>query len=127
MCLLLHQHLPGCHDERGSFACFDGEATGAIQEGDLRGLLTTTGARFTDGEVDELFREVPIHKKGTSATRLSIRFVMCLALETWSQQHVVPAQGTVGGGGFGFQYLALSTKMTSTLGLGFLLDCRNWS
>lgn len=38
--------------------------TGMIQEEYLRELLTTMGDRFTDEEVDELFREAPIDKKG---------------------------------------------------------------
>ncbi|RXN00441.1 Myosin regulatory light polypeptide 9 [Acipenser ruthenus] len=49
---------------RNAFACFDEEGTGAIQEDYLRELLTTMGDRFTDEEVDELFREAPIDKKG---------------------------------------------------------------
>lgn len=35
-----------------------------IHEDHLRELLTTMGDRFTDEEVDELFREAPIDKKG---------------------------------------------------------------
>lgn len=38
--------------------------TGVIHEDHLRELLTTMGDRFTDEEVDELFREAPIDKKG---------------------------------------------------------------
>eukprot|EP00075_Anas_platyrhynchos_P018547 XP_027307800.1 myosin regulatory light polypeptide 9 isoform X4 [Anas platyrhynchos] len=49
---------------RNAFACFDEEATGVIQEDYLRELLTTMGDRFTDEEVDELYREAPIDKKG---------------------------------------------------------------
>ncbi|KAM8850621.1 myosin, light chain 12, 2 isoform 1-T1 [Spinachia spinachia] len=49
---------------RNAFACFDEEATGIIQEENLRELLTTMGDRFSDEEVDELFREAPIDKKG---------------------------------------------------------------
>ncbi|KAI5627875.1 myosin, light chain 12, partial [Silurus asotus] len=49
---------------RNAFACFDEEGTGFIQEEYLRDLLTTMGDRFTDEEVDELFREAPIDKKG---------------------------------------------------------------
>ncbi|XP_037684983.1 myosin regulatory light chain 12B-like isoform X1 [Choloepus didactylus] len=49
---------------RNAFACFDEEATGTIQEDYLRELLTTTGDQFTDEEVDELYREVPIDKTG---------------------------------------------------------------
>ncbi|XP_067110012.1 myosin regulatory light polypeptide 9-like [Osmerus mordax] len=49
---------------RNAFACFDEDGTGAIQEDYFRDLLTTMGDRFTDEEVDELFREAPIDKKG---------------------------------------------------------------
>uniref|UniRef100_A0AAV2L4L8 EF-hand domain-containing protein n=1 Tax=Knipowitschia caucasica TaxID=637954 RepID=A0AAV2L4L8_KNICA len=48
---------------RNAFACFDEEGSGFIQEDYLRELLTTMGDRFTDEEVDELFREAPIDKK----------------------------------------------------------------
>ncbi|XP_051577402.1 myosin regulatory light chain 2, smooth muscle minor isoform-like [Xyrauchen texanus] len=48
---------------RNAFACFDEEGTGFIQEDYLRELLTTMGDRFTEEEVDELFREAPIDKK----------------------------------------------------------------
>uniref|UniRef100_A0A671MK65 Myosin, light chain 9a, regulatory n=1 Tax=Sinocyclocheilus anshuiensis TaxID=1608454 RepID=A0A671MK65_9TELE len=47
--------------------CFDlcvTPVTGFIHEDHLRELLTTMGDRFTDEEVDELFREAPIDKKG---------------------------------------------------------------
>lgn len=37
---------------------------GFIQEDYVRELLTTMGDRFTDEEVDELYREAPIDKKG---------------------------------------------------------------
>ncbi|XP_015812071.2 myosin regulatory light chain 2, smooth muscle minor isoform [Nothobranchius furzeri] len=49
---------------RNAFACFDEEGTGMIQEEYLRELLTTMGDRFTDEDVDELYREAPIDKKG---------------------------------------------------------------
>ncbi|KAA0706579.1 Myosin regulatory light polypeptide 9 20 kDa myosin light chain [Triplophysa tibetana] len=61
---------------RNAFTCFDEEASvtkirsdisnpaGFIHEDHLRELLTTMGDRFTDDEVDELFREAPIDKKG---------------------------------------------------------------
>lgn len=38
-------------------------SSGFIPEDYLRELLTTMGDRFTDEEVDELFREAPIDKK----------------------------------------------------------------
>ncbi|XP_006891804.1 PREDICTED: myosin regulatory light polypeptide 9-like isoform X1 [Elephantulus edwardii] len=37
---------------------------GTVQEDYLRELLTTMGDRFTDEQVDELYREAPIDKKG---------------------------------------------------------------
>ncbi|MGH0181070.1 UNVERIFIED_CONTAM: hypothetical protein FKN15_005757 [Acipenser sinensis] len=37
---------------------------GVLHEDHLRELLTTMGDRFTDDEVDEMFREAPIDKKG---------------------------------------------------------------
>lgn len=37
---------------------------GSIHEDHLRELLTTMGDRFTDEEVDEMYREAPIDKKG---------------------------------------------------------------
>ncbi|XP_006860093.1 PREDICTED: myosin regulatory light chain 12B-like isoform X1 [Chrysochloris asiatica] len=49
---------------RNAFACFDEEAAGTIQEDYLRELLTTMGDRFTEEEVDELYREALIDKKG---------------------------------------------------------------
>ncbi|CAM5152947.1 unnamed protein product [Eretmochelys imbricata] len=49
---------------RNAFACFDEDATGFIHEDHLRELLTTMGDRFTDEEVDEMYREAPIDKKG---------------------------------------------------------------
>lgn len=46
---------------RNAFACFDKEAMCNIWEDYLRELLTSE-VRFTDEEVDELYREVPITK-----------------------------------------------------------------
>lgn len=46
-------------DDCDVFSC----PSGFIQEDYLRELLTTMGDRFTDEEVDELFREAPIDKK----------------------------------------------------------------
>jgi len=47
---------------KNAFACFDDEQTGKINEDYLRELLTTMGDRFTDDQVDEMFREAPIQK-----------------------------------------------------------------
>uniref|UniRef100_A0A3Q2HCM5 EF-hand domain-containing protein n=1 Tax=Equus caballus TaxID=9796 RepID=A0A3Q2HCM5_HORSE len=49
---------------RNAFTCFDEEASGFIHEDHLQELLTTMGDRFTDEEVDEMYREAPIDKKG---------------------------------------------------------------
>jgi len=45
---------------KNAFACFDGENTGFIHEDRLRELLTTMGDRFTEEDVDEMYREAPI-------------------------------------------------------------------
>lgn len=45
---------------KNAFACFDEDNSGFINEDRLRELLTTMGDRFTDEEVDEIFREAPI-------------------------------------------------------------------
>uniref|UniRef100_A0A8C6UHF4 Myosin, light chain 12, genome duplicate 2 n=1 Tax=Neogobius melanostomus TaxID=47308 RepID=A0A8C6UHF4_9GOBI len=65
--IMMNEKLNGTDPEdviRNAFACFDEEGTGIIQEEYLRELLTTMGDRFTDEDVDELFREAPIDKKG---------------------------------------------------------------
>ena len=38
--------------------------TGKINEDYLRELLTTMGDRYTDEQVDEMFRDAPIDKEG---------------------------------------------------------------
>uniref|UniRef100_A0A7E4WE03 Myosin regulatory light chain ef-hand protein n=1 Tax=Panagrellus redivivus TaxID=6233 RepID=A0A7E4WE03_PANRE len=45
---------------RNAFVCFDEDNTGYIHEDRLRELLTTMGDRYTDEQVDELFRDAPI-------------------------------------------------------------------
>ncbi|XP_008051739.1 myosin regulatory light chain 12B-like isoform X1 [Carlito syrichta] len=49
---------------REAFACLDEEATDIFPEDYRRELLTAMGDRFTDEEVDELYREAPIDKSG---------------------------------------------------------------
>ena len=49
---------------RNAFACFDEEATGHINEDRLRELLVTMGDRFTDAEVDQMFRGSPVDNSG---------------------------------------------------------------
>ncbi|XP_062058386.1 myosin regulatory light polypeptide 9-like [Lepus europaeus] len=53
---------------RNAFACFE-EATGTVQEDCPGEPLTTTGDRLTDEQADELLREAPLTKRGTSITR----------------------------------------------------------
>ena len=48
---------------RNAFACFDEEQTGKIHEEYLRELLTTMGDRYSDDQVDEMYREAPINRK----------------------------------------------------------------
>ncbi|XP_072045775.1 myosin regulatory light polypeptide 9-like [Amphiura filiformis] len=57
-----------------AFACFDEENVGHINEDNLRELLTTMGDRFTEEEVDEMFREAPI-KKGHFNYREFVRIL----------------------------------------------------
>uniref|UniRef100_A0A8W8IT58 EF-hand domain-containing protein n=1 Tax=Magallana gigas TaxID=29159 RepID=A0A8W8IT58_MAGGI len=45
---------------KNAFACFDEDASGYINEDRLRDLLMTMGDRFTEDEVDEMFREAPL-------------------------------------------------------------------
>merc|ERR1712150_160952 len=45
---------------KNAFGCFDGDNQGIIHEDRLRELLTTIGDRFTDEDVDEMYREAPI-------------------------------------------------------------------
>ncbi|UYV68710.1 MYL9 [Cordylochernes scorpioides] len=49
---------------KNAFGCFDEENTGLLHEERLRELLTTMGDRFTDEDVDEMYREAPIDKNG---------------------------------------------------------------
>lgn len=64
---LFGERLQGTDPEdviKNAFACFDEENTGYINEERLRELLTTMGDRFTEEEVDEMYREAPIDKNG---------------------------------------------------------------
>ena len=45
---------------KNAFGCFDEDNAGLIHEDRLRELLTTIGDRFTDDEVDEMYREAPV-------------------------------------------------------------------
>ncbi|XP_019618037.1 myosin regulatory light chain 12B-like isoform X5 [Branchiostoma floridae] len=48
---------------KNAFGCFDEDGSGTIDEERLRELLTTMGDRFTDEEVDDMFRDAPIKKQ----------------------------------------------------------------
>merc|ERR1712141_190686 len=60
---LFGERLQGTDPEdviKNAFGCFDDDNNGFIHEDRLRELLTTMGDRFTDEEVDEMYREAPI-------------------------------------------------------------------
>lgn len=60
---LFGERLQGTDPEdviKNAFGCFDEENKGVINEERLRELLTSMGDRFTDEEVDEMYREAPI-------------------------------------------------------------------
>jgi len=60
---LFGEKLAGTDPEdviKNAFQCFDEDNSGAINEDRLRELLTTMGDRYTDEQVDELFRDAPI-------------------------------------------------------------------
>jgi len=60
---LFGERLQGTDPEdviKNAFGCFDEENDGWVNEEKLRELLTSMGDRFTDDEVDEMFREAPI-------------------------------------------------------------------
>merc|ERR1712137_498711 len=62
---LFGERLQGTDPEeviKNAFGCFDEDMVGALHEDKLRELLTTIGDRFTDDEVDEMFKEAPITK-----------------------------------------------------------------
>lgn len=65
---LFGERLQGTDPEeviKNAFACFDEENTGFIHEERLRELLKTIDEkRFTDDEVDEMYRECPIDGNG---------------------------------------------------------------
>jgi len=60
---LFGERLQGTDPEdviKNAFGCFDEENDGFVNEEKLRELLTTMGDRFSEEEVDEMFREAPI-------------------------------------------------------------------
>jgi myosin regulatory light chain 12 len=60
---LFGERLQGTDPEdviRNAFACFDEANAGKIHEDYLREILTTFGDRFTDDQVDDMYKEAPI-------------------------------------------------------------------
>ncbi|CAG0917893.1 unnamed protein product [Notodromas monacha] len=60
---LFGERLQGTDPEeviKNAFACFDEESSGLVHEDRLRELLISMGERFTDDDVDEMYREAPI-------------------------------------------------------------------
>lgn len=60
---LFGEKLTGTDPEeviRNAFQCFDDGTRGELNEDRLRELLTTMGDRYTEDQVDELFRDAPI-------------------------------------------------------------------
>jgi len=60
---LFGERLQGTDPEdviRNAFGCFDENMVGTLNEDYLRELLTTLGDRFTQDEVDDLYKEAPI-------------------------------------------------------------------
>jgi len=60
---LFGERLQGTDPEdviKNAFGCFDEDNGGFIHEDRLRELLTSIGDRFTDEDVDEMYREAPI-------------------------------------------------------------------
>ncbi|CAI2347579.1 unnamed protein product [Caenorhabditis sp. 36 PRJEB53466] len=60
---LFGEKLTGTDPEeviRNAFQCFDEDNSGKLNEEHLRELLTSMGERYTEEQVDELFRDAPI-------------------------------------------------------------------
>jgi len=60
---LFGERLQGTDPEdviRNAFGCFDEANAGTIHEDYLREILTTFGDRFTDDQVDDMYKEAPI-------------------------------------------------------------------
>lgn len=60
---LFGERLQGTDPEdviKNAFGCFDEDGAGRINEERLKDLLMTMGDRFSEEQVDEMFREAPI-------------------------------------------------------------------
>ncbi|KAI9295755.1 EF-hand [Neoconidiobolus thromboides FSU 785] len=63
---LMGEKLSGTDPEAdilAAFECFDDEGKGFINADDLREYMTTMGDRFTDEEVDIMFKGAPLDRK----------------------------------------------------------------
>jgi len=49
---------------KNAFQCFDEDGSGKINDDSLRDLLMTMGDRFTEEQVDQMFKDAPIDAKG---------------------------------------------------------------
>ena len=73
---LMGEKLSGTDPEQDilfAFECFDEEGTGKIDAEELREHLTTMGDRFTDEEVDIMFKGTPVDKDGLFNYREFVR------------------------------------------------------
>ncbi|KAJ3043708.1 Myosin regulatory light polypeptide 9 [Rhizophlyctis rosea] len=61
------------HEILQAFECFDDGKTGFVNADDLREFMTTTGDRFTDDEVDIMFKGAPVDAKGNFNYREWVR------------------------------------------------------
>ena len=93
---LFGEKLQGTDPEeviKNAFGCFDEENTGILNEERLRELLTTMGDRFTDEDVDEMYREAPI-KKGMFDYIEFTRILKHGAIDKddWDHYHIKPSK-----------------------------------
>lgn len=64
---LMGEKLSGTDPEQeimAAFECFDEKRAGMLDAEELREFLTTMGDRFTDDEVDIMFKGAPVDKNG---------------------------------------------------------------
>lgn len=60
---------------RNAFMCFDEESKGKIHEDKLRELMMTMGDRFTEEEVDEMYRGAPIDEQNMFDYNAFVRMI----------------------------------------------------
>ena len=61
------------HEILQAFECLDEQKSGKLDADDLRELLTTMGDRFTDEEVDIMFKGAPVDAAGNFNYRQFVR------------------------------------------------------